>query len=797
MRFEIIIDEGSLVGKQLGSYRLVSAISSGSYGSVYQAKHLVFEDEPVAAVKVLHAHLGSPQEHETFLQEARILKKLSHPSILSILDAGVQDGLPYLITEYAPGGSLRDRLRQQHGQPLDLSEALSILTQIGAGLHEAHQQQIVHRDLKPENILFNAQGTALLADFGIATYLISERTQQVDRLGTPAYMAPEQFEGMASPKSDQYALSCIAYELLTGRRLFAPPRPSLETLWYHHAKIMPPAPTLFNPSLPSWIEQAILKALAKERKDRHPDIAAFMTQLCQSSSPGSIEITSASDQERNEEALAVDEQALRNRDRLALGYLQEGDALLRLQHYEQALAAYEQAIGLFPENAEAYIGQGSALFRLQRYTQTLQATEQALQLNPKSDSAYHWKSNALFRLGRHTQALAAAEQALQLNAKSAWAHNARGNALGALGRDTEALASYETATVMDPHQPDILFNKGRILLALQHYQKAIRESEQLLRLSPNDGRAYFLRGEAFFGMRQYRQAIAVYDQVLRSDIRDPSLPYASIYHKKALVLNTLADYEEALEAAEQALRLTPVNPSVQKIKAEALHGLGRDVEALSVYDLIVSVPANATDLVYCQKAMTLLELKRYEEALTASDTARHINPLNTLALDIKGTALYELERYEEALVTYGQALLYTNESRIVNNKDTLQRYLKKKKWHRLLGRPLEKPRISPPGEEQPVDEKRMTKQKVSDLRLMRASNLIIRGIVFLIIGIASFLTGNSQDSFPLLFFGLFCLGTSLLVFSIYWYRNRRKRPRDRGQEQRGKALEDEQPAHRT
>src|SRR5262249_35760883 len=153
-------------------------------------------------------------------QEAQVLKKLNHPHILPIITAGVQENVAYIVTEYASGGSLRDRIKQQAGQPLPLAEVLSVLTQIGQALSYAHQQHVVHRDLKPANILFNAQGEALLADFGIATVLTTTETQQVDRVGTPAYMAPEQFEGMVSTKSDQYALGCVAYELLTGRKPF-------------------------------------------------------------------------------------------------------------------------------------------------------------------------------------------------------------------------------------------------------------------------------------------------------------------------------------------------------------------------------------------------------------------------------------------------------------------------------------------------------------------------------------------------------------------------------------------------
>src|ERR1700730_8237510 len=127
-----------LIGKQIGNYRILAEINSGSFGSVYQGKHIIFEDDPMVAIKLLHTALRSQQEHAEFIKEAQVLKKLNHPHILHILDAGFQDGTPYLVTEYAVGGSLRDRLNKSNGKPLPLDEATTILKQIGQGLHNAH-----------------------------------------------------------------------------------------------------------------------------------------------------------------------------------------------------------------------------------------------------------------------------------------------------------------------------------------------------------------------------------------------------------------------------------------------------------------------------------------------------------------------------------------------------------------------------------------------------------------------------------------------------------------------------------
>src|SRR6266566_8134864 len=157
----------NMLEKQIGNYRITAEIASGSFGSVYIAKHLVFDDEPVVAVKLLHTHLGSEKERERFFQEARFLRKLKHRYILPLLDAGLSEGFLFLIVEYASNGSLGDRLRRQPSQPLPVGETLLILSQIAQALQYVHSQNIVHRDLKPANILFNTTGDALLADFGV------------------------------------------------------------------------------------------------------------------------------------------------------------------------------------------------------------------------------------------------------------------------------------------------------------------------------------------------------------------------------------------------------------------------------------------------------------------------------------------------------------------------------------------------------------------------------------------------------------------------------------------------------
>lgn len=268
--------EDGLIGKVFGSYRIIRKIGSGGFGNVYLAEHTILE-ERLVAIKQMHTHLASKEERTNFLEEARLLEKLQHPCIMHFLDVGIHEGFPYMVAEYAPQGSLRDRLRKQAPRPLSLEDTLVILSQVGEGLEFAHKQHIIHRDLKPENILFNARGDALLADFGVATTLSTASFKYVTVVGTPTYMAPEQFQNAVSKESDQYSLGCIAYELLTGRPPFT--ANDFFAMGFQHMSKAPIPPRQLNPLLPKYIEWAVLKAMAKQRTDRHSDIRAFIAAL--------------------------------------------------------------------------------------------------------------------------------------------------------------------------------------------------------------------------------------------------------------------------------------------------------------------------------------------------------------------------------------------------------------------------------------------------------------------------------------------------------------------------------------
>src|SRR5215471_16720278 len=204
------------VGQQFGNYRLVALLGKGGFAEVYLGQHVRLGLQ--AAIKVLHTHL-SDQEAAHFQQEAETIATLMHPSIVRILDYDVQDGVPFLVMDYAPNGSLRQRYAK--GTVVALPQIVSSVKQVAAALQYAHEQKFIHRDVKPENMLLGRQEEVLLSDFGLAALAHGSGSLSTkEAVGTLPYMAPEQIEGHPRVASDQYSLGVVVYEWLCGERPF-------------------------------------------------------------------------------------------------------------------------------------------------------------------------------------------------------------------------------------------------------------------------------------------------------------------------------------------------------------------------------------------------------------------------------------------------------------------------------------------------------------------------------------------------------------------------------------------------
>ncbi len=261
------------VGKQIGHYRLIKLLGSGGFADVYLGEHVHLQAQ--AAVKILHMQF-SQKYFESFQQEARTIARLHHPHIIRVLDFGIaQDATPYLVMDYAPGGTLRTRYPR--GTRLPLEQVVLLVKQVASALQHAHDQKIIHRDIKPENMLLGVQNELLLSDFGLAVVQqASSSLSHQNQAGTPLYMAPEQLRGKPGTASDQYALAVVTYEWLCGEPPF---HGSLFEVWSQHLYAQPPGLCEKLPELPSAIEDAILGALAKDPHHRFAHVREFAEVL--------------------------------------------------------------------------------------------------------------------------------------------------------------------------------------------------------------------------------------------------------------------------------------------------------------------------------------------------------------------------------------------------------------------------------------------------------------------------------------------------------------------------------------
>jgi eukaryotic-like serine/threonine-protein kinase len=199
-----------------GRYRLEAKLGSGGMSTVYLARDTTL-DRPVA-VKVMHREMSEQADQlERFRQEARAVAKLSHPNVVSVIDAGEDGGHPYIVFEYVEGETLKQRINRVGA--LDPQEALAYAIEIARGLTVAHARNMVHRDIKPQNVLIDSEGRAKLTDFGISRQLEQDGMTATGRvLGTTDYVAPEQAMGHGvDPRSDVYSLGVVLYEMLIGQ----------------------------------------------------------------------------------------------------------------------------------------------------------------------------------------------------------------------------------------------------------------------------------------------------------------------------------------------------------------------------------------------------------------------------------------------------------------------------------------------------------------------------------------------------------------------------------------------------
>lgn len=274
----IILDKMLQIGDQFDQYQIQAHLAQGGMSDIYRAYDLVKRRE--VAIKIPdQSLLGDPAQYERFQRELEVLSTLEHPAILRGLGSGKYNRIPYLVTEFIDGQSLRTLI--EASAPLPPEPALALIQKIAAGMAYCHANGVIHRDLKPENILLTAEGQPIIMDFGLALTKSAHRVTYSNlsaTMGTPDYMAPEQIEGQrGDQRTDLYALGTIFYELLTGQTPFR--GDTSLAIMAQHLNGLAPRLDLVNPVVSPALAAIVARCLARKPEARYPDLAAFVEAL--------------------------------------------------------------------------------------------------------------------------------------------------------------------------------------------------------------------------------------------------------------------------------------------------------------------------------------------------------------------------------------------------------------------------------------------------------------------------------------------------------------------------------------
>ncbi|MBI5028914.1 MAG: serine/threonine protein kinase [Chloroflexi bacterium] len=276
--YAIISPDMLQIGDQFDRYQIQAHLAKGGMSDIYRAFDLVNKRE--VALKVPDpGMIGDPAQYERFQRELEVMKTLSHPAILHGLGSGKYNRMPYLVTEFVHGQSLRELIETR--APLPIDQAIDITLKIADGMAHCHDNGVIHRDLKPENIFITANGQPVIMDFGLALTKSAHRVTYSNlsaTMGTPDYMAPEQVEGKrGDARTDVYALGTILYEMLAGKTPFTGDN-NLAVMATHLNGTAPRLDRVQSNVTPQ-VAAIVARSLQRNPDARYQDMRAFVDAL--------------------------------------------------------------------------------------------------------------------------------------------------------------------------------------------------------------------------------------------------------------------------------------------------------------------------------------------------------------------------------------------------------------------------------------------------------------------------------------------------------------------------------------
>ena len=276
--YAIIPNKMLQIGDQFDRYQIQAHLAQGGMSDIYRAFDLVNRRD--VAIKIPdQSIIGDPAQYERFQRELEVINTLNHPAILKGLGSGKYNRIPYLVTEFVDGRSLRTMIDED--APIPSEDAILLIRKIAEGMAYCHANNVIHRDLKPENILITTEGRPVIMDFGLALTIGSHRVTYSNlsaTMGTPDYMAPEQIEGQrGDQRTDVYALGTILYEMLSGKTPFT--GDTNMVIMAQHLQKDAPRIDHVNSAVSAELAAIVSHCLARDPDKRYPDMLAFINGL--------------------------------------------------------------------------------------------------------------------------------------------------------------------------------------------------------------------------------------------------------------------------------------------------------------------------------------------------------------------------------------------------------------------------------------------------------------------------------------------------------------------------------------
>jgi serine/threonine protein kinase len=266
------------VGDQFDRYQIHSYLAQGGMADLYRAHDLMTNQDVVLKIPN-RSMLGDPAQYERFQRELEVTQTLHHPAIQQGLGSGQFNRVPYLVTAFIEGKSMRDVVTEK--APMSQNEAARLIHKVADGIAYCHENNVIHRDLKPDNILITQDGQPIIVDFGLALTKDARRVTYANltpSAGTPDYMAPEQIEGQrGDQRTDLYAVGTMLYELLTGHTPFS--GDNYQIVMAQHLRGAIPRLDHEKPDVSPQLAAVVTKALQRDPDDRYPTMRAFLHDL--------------------------------------------------------------------------------------------------------------------------------------------------------------------------------------------------------------------------------------------------------------------------------------------------------------------------------------------------------------------------------------------------------------------------------------------------------------------------------------------------------------------------------------